>query len=128
MSDKFTPEELAKLPKWAQQKARLLNFEVARLETENQNLSERNFGRNTEDVQVFANPYDERPVPFAWHTTFEFGLGRVPNRSSIRVRLFKDMDGKNKINVNSNDSLIVMPTATNDVLVTTDALMKGLSK
>ena len=111
-----SPEQIAKLPKWAQRHIRVLEIDlsVAR-------------GRlaAAPDSDTYASPYRNPPEPLGANTTIRLLLGGdlvTAERNYIDVRRDIDHKGRAYVYVNASDLLVVEPQASNTVRLRVERL------
>lgn len=98
-------EDVTKLPKWAQEKIRLLEMRLAEARAENTEIAEGNTDTFVEGRLGLPDKY----LPNRTEVTFRIGPDR---RNVIRVR-----NEKNHIYINGDDALMIEPWVTNVVKV-----------
>jgi hypothetical protein len=103
-----SPEQIAKLPKWAQRHIRLLEQNLA---SERKRLA-----RGPADSDTFASPYGNTPQPLGRHTLIRLALfGGDLHARYIDVRTDVDHRKQPHVYVMASDGLLIEPQSSNTV-------------
>lgn len=104
----MTPEQIAKLPKWAQSEVKSLNHRISNLEKENESLKSKNPKSNVSYQMAWdgSNIFlpDDRDIKFS------FNEGEY-----IQARLESDKKGGLCFHVRGSDSITLSPGYSNTV-------------
>lgn len=99
----------ARLPKWAQAELASLRRRLDLAEDERDDLREGLFG--PDDTDTKADPYGSVPVNLPKGVTVEFRIG-YGQEDLVRARVTDE-----GLNINGNVGIVVLPKATNDVVI-----------
>jgi len=105
------PDE-SKLPKWAQEKLRLLRM---RLREANEKIDRLNNLTPPEEARVIADPYASRPFYLPAGTTISFVVDPGHRSGYVHARI-RD----NGLYLNSGERMIVHPEVSNAITVYTE--------
>jgi hypothetical protein len=113
MSDYLTPDPReARQPQWIRNTLDQLRMRLGEARRRVAELTD-----GPADSDTIADPYGDFPQRLKRGESIEFHLGtaRTGEPMTVRVRVIRDRNGRAVLDINANDTLLVLPRASNAI-------------